>query len=212
MVQVARFSHRLAPSVAFILGMLWSSTVAAQSNAWPQDTDTRDAPRQSADGAARTVVSLRWENDVIAGTDDNYSNGTALTLARDGSGALGWLWKNVRLPGGRLVSNYEFGQLIVTPKDIRRTVPDPNDRPYAGLLYVAVSTQRVDGDRFDGVKVITGVVGPAALAESTQKAFHRMIDSPVPQGWDFQLQNEPILNVVYEHRRRYALAGSRDGW
>ena len=146
------------------------------------------------------------------GTDENYSNGISLILARDGRGPLGGLWSIFGLRRGRLISNYELGQLIVTPQDIRRSVPDPADRPYAGLLYVAVSTQRIDGNRFDGIKFITGVVGPASLAEDTQKSFHRLIGNPRPEGWAYQLKSEAILNIVYEHRRRYTLAGEDAGW
>ena len=162
--------------------------------------------------AAHRVVSLRWENDAVAGTDENYSNGISLMLAKDGRGPLGGLWSVFGLRPGRLISNYELGQLIVTPLDIRRSVPDPADRPYAGLLYVAVSTQRIDGNRFDGIKFITGVIGPASLAEESQKSFHRLIGNPTPEGWDYQLKSEAILNMVYEHRRRYTLAGENTGW
>src|SRR5574340_1687935 len=93
----------------------------------------------------RYTVSLRWENDVIARTDSNYSNGTSLTLSREGSGPLGGIWKWFGVRTGRHVSGYEAGLLIVTPGDVRRTVPDPNDRPYAGLLYGALSTEVASG-------------------------------------------------------------------
>jgi hypothetical protein len=111
-----------------------------------------------------------------------------------------------------MVSSYEVAQVIVTPADIKRRVPDLTDRPYAGLLLAAVSTQLVDGDRFDALKLIAGVVGPASLAAQTQRAFHRAIASPEPQGWAYQLKNEPIVNAVYEHRRRYTLLDSEAGW
>lgn len=160
----------------------------------------------------RNSVSIRWENDVIGGTDQNYSNGMALNFSRDGRGPLGGIWKWFGAGQGRFVSSYELGQLIVTPSDITRPVPDPADRPYAGLVYAALSTQFADGDTFNGLKFITGVVGPAARGEQIQKGFHRAIGSPTPRGWEYQLKNEPILNVVYEHRRRYTLVRSDAGW
>jgi lipid A 3-O-deacylase len=160
----------------------------------------------------RTTVALREENDVVGGTDRNYSNGLSLTVAREGSGPLGGIWKRLGAEPGRLVSSYELGQLIMTPADLRRKVPDPTDRPYAGLLYVAASTYSSYGNRFQGLKLITGMVGPASLAAQTQMAFHRYIHSPMPQGWDYQLKNEPILNMVYERRQRFTLLDSQSGW
>ena len=173
------------------------------------------AARQGEPAAAqarRYTVSLRWENDVVAGMDRNYSNGMSLTLAREGRGPLGGVWSWFGLADGRFVSSYEVGQLIVTPGDISRPVPDPTDRPYAGLLYGAASTQIASGNRFHGLKLIAGVVGPASHAEQAQKAFHKLIGNPKPQGWAYQLKNEAVLNLVYEHRRRYAVFGSTRGW
>jgi lipid A 3-O-deacylase len=173
-----------------------------------RDDDAPDVrPRSPA-----TTVSMRWENDVVAGTDSDYSNGTSISLSHEGRGLLGGMWDWFGLHGGRRVSSYEIGQLIVTPKDISATVPDPTDRPYAGLLYVALSTQYARENRFHGLKFITGVVGPASGAAETQSWFHRLIGKPQAQGWGHQLQNEPILNVVYEHRRRYSIAKSESGW
>jgi lipid A 3-O-deacylase len=183
------------------------------------ERDQRDAARPPIHDQDRQpakpvhyTVALRWENDVIAGTDRNYSNGTSLTLSRDGRGVLGGIWGWFGAKNGRWITSYELGQIIVTPADITRPIPDPTDRPYAGLLYGALSTQFVHGHSFHGLKVITGMVGPASGAAQTQKAVHRVTGDPQPQGWDYQLKNEPILNLVYEHRRRFTLAQSDAGW
>jgi hypothetical protein len=163
-------------------------------------------------GEVVDTVSVRLENDIISGSDSNYSSGAAVTLTRKGRGPLGGLWEWLGARDGRLISSYELGQLIVTPADIAKPIPDPADRPYAGLLYGALSTQLVHGDRFHGLKLVAGVVGPASLAAHTQKQVHRWTGSLMPQGWDHQLKNEPILNAVYEHRQRHTLLASKDGW
>lgn len=160
----------------------------------------------------RHALLFRWENDAVARTDRNYTNGMSLTYSRATGGPLGGLWGWLGMAAGRRLSSYELGQIIVTPADISRPVPDPADRPYAGLLYGAVSTQLVSGEQMHGAKLIMGVVGPAAGAERTQKAFHKLIGDVEPQGWGHQLKNEPILNVVYEYRHRRRLAGSTRGW
>ncbi|HSK09707.1 MAG TPA: lipid A deacylase LpxR family protein [Vicinamibacterales bacterium] len=173
----------------------------------PAVRETRPPVEEDVD-----TVTVRLENDVLSGSDSNYSSGAALTLTREGRGPLGRIWGWLGAADGRLISSYELGQLIVTPADITRPVPDPADRPYAGLLYLALSTQRVRGHRFDGLKLVAGVVGPASLAAHTQKQIHRWTGSLMPQGWDSQLKNEPILNAVYEHRQRHTLLDSESGW
>jgi lipid A 3-O-deacylase len=178
----------------------------------PPVTASTPAPEERPADRRRSVVSFRWENDVVGGTDDNYTDGVSLSLSREGRGPLGGIWHWFGPVNGRLVASYELGQIMMTPRDIRRPVPDPTDRPYAGLLYVAFSTEYVHGNQLDGLKFISGVVGPASLAEQTQKAFHKISGSPDPQGWAYQLKNEPILNLVYEHRRRYSILESRSGW
>jgi hypothetical protein len=41
------------------------------------------------------------------------------------------------------------------------------------------------------------MVGPASLAEQTQKVVHGIIDTDEPQGWDTQLGNEPGIVATY---------------
>ncbi|MEK7678086.1 MAG: lipid A deacylase LpxR family protein [Verrucomicrobiota bacterium] len=173
--------------------------------------DSRPSPPDSA-SSSRSALSLRWENDTIAGQDENYSNGISLALTRSGQSWLGGIWNLFGADGDRYLHGYDFGQIIVTPADINRTVPDPNDRPYSGLLYFAASTHLIRENRFHGLKFITGVVGPYSFAEETQREVHRLGGSAIPQGWDYQLETEPIFNMVYEHRRRYDLFQTESGF
>jgi hypothetical protein len=108
--------------------------------------------------------------------------------------------------------SYTFSQAIFTPEDTDRVIPDPTDRPYAGTLAFGLGLHVDQPNRYDGVRLVVGVVGPWSGAEETQRWVHRRIGSGEPQGWDAQLHNEPILNLGYEHRRKYRLAGVADGW
>jgi lipid A 3-O-deacylase len=161
-------------------------------------------------------LSFRAENDLPANSDRYYTNGASLQFAHcvDDANAV---WPGVlRLPGldrpGFLGQAADFGQVMVTPADTQLTEPDPRDRPYSGLLYVGLGWQRLSGRGYTALKLITGVVGPAALAGPTQKAVHRLMGSPQPRGWDRQLRTEPILNAVYERRWRAGAWGRGDGW
>lgn len=167
----------------------------------------------AADSTARQwTASVRWENDTFGGTDRFYTDGISISLAHTGSSWIDPLADKVVPEGTRRTVAYDLGQIMTTPSDTKRPVPDPADRPYAGLLWAGISLHIERDDTYNGVKFITGVVGPWSLAEETQREVHRLIGSGVPRGWDYQLHNEPILNLVYEHRRRYMIAGDLDGF
>ena len=97
--------------------------------------------------------------------------------------------------------NHEYdiavGQSIFTPRAFIIRPLIINDRPYAGWLYGEVSvTNR--GNRVEDQFVLSaGVVGPAALGEEAQKFIHSISGDPEPQGWDNQLENEPVLLLHY---------------
>ena len=149
--------------------------------------------------------SIRWENDTFGGTDANYTNGFSLALTQHGKGPIGGAWHLFGDPEGRKFTTYDLGQLVFNPDDTSRQVPDPNDRPYAGLLYLGLTTYLQHDESLHGLKLFIGVVGPASLGEAIQKTTHRVFLYNMPQGWDSQLKNEPVVNLLYEYRHRYTL-------
>lgn len=157
-------------------------------------------------------MSVRWENDTFGETDRFYTNGVSLSLAHTGPSWLDPLADWLPWGKGRRTVGYDIAQGMVTPADTQRAVPDPTDRPYAGILSIGLTLHVEQLNTYHGIKFITGVVGPASMAGDTQREVHRHIGSALPQGWDYQLENEPILNLAYEYRRKFRLAGRRDGW
>jgi lipid A 3-O-deacylase len=159
-------------------------------------------------GKSRSAYSLCWENDAFDNSDANYTNGGSLAVANERNGLLGGIWN---LPGkaeGRRFSVYELTQLQFTPTDLNLINPDQNDRPYAGFLYVGLTSFLQNKDSLHGFKLLVGIIGPASLSETLQKATHHIIGSSMPQGWDYQLKNEPVINLAYEYRRRIPLLSS----
>lgn len=154
---------------------------------------------------SRSAISIRWENDTFGGTDANYTNGMSLAFSGSGEGLIGGVWNLFGAPEGRRFAAYDLGQLQFTPNDIGRQNPDPNDRPYAGLLYLGLTTFLRDEENLHGIKLFAGVVGPASLSESVQKATHRLFGYSLPEGWSYQIKNEPIVNLLYEYRHKFHL-------
>jgi lipid A 3-O-deacylase len=176
--------------------------------------------------------TLYTENDkYFAGTDQNYTNGLKLS-------ALSTDLRNFtddsipapirglsRLFGRHLERDKPYklglslGQNIYTPEDTNTPLYQPNDRPYAGWLYVGVAFQvyhppATAGDtaRLDVFEVTAGMVGPAALGREFQNNFHDLINVERANGWDNQIKNEPGINLVYERKYRYSTANARTGW
>lgn len=157
-------------------------------------------------------VTLRVENDAVHSTDANYTAGLSLGYTRNVSGLLGGIWGGLGAPAGRHYSSYELAQLLFTPTDLNLIPPDPHDRPYAGLLYVGLTTGVRTEDSLHALKLLVGMVGPSSLGESGQKFTHRVLGNNLPEGWRYQLKDEPILNLLYEYRQRYRLAGEENGF
>lgn len=157
-------------------------------------------------------VTLRVENDAVHSTDANYTAGLSLGYTRNVSGLLGGIWGGLGAPAGRHYSSYELAQLLFTPTDLNLIPPDPHDRPYAGLLYVGLTTGVRTEDSLHALKLLVGMVGPSSLGESGQKFTHRVLGNNLPEGWRYQLKDEPVLNLLYEYRQRYRLAGEENGF
>ncbi len=65
-----------------------------------------------------------------------------------------------------------FGQQIFTPSDIDRTTVDPDDRPYAGWLYLGLGYNQNNDRWMDSTQLNIGVIGPAALGQEAQDFIH----------------------------------------
>jgi hypothetical protein len=166
-----------------------------------------------------------WENDSFVrggGTDELYTNGIRFSLGRIASRNWPWVdslggWWRTRSPLARRIPHVTssaliFGQNFFTPTEITTYDVDPQDRPYAGLLYGGVHIDVTEsGDSrptkfqfrvqhsFEGA---VGMLGPAALAGPTQSAVHVLRQNRLPKGWDNQLPNEPAAFASYMWRAR----------
>lgn len=187
------------PALAVVAGLavgLMAAPAAAQEGGLPQGTTPRSGPSVGA-----------WiDNDLFGGgTDRYYTNGFQfyyVTGDRPTYGNLDWLANLVPWIGADGVRRYGFaiGQNMYTPSDITRPNPDPTDRPYAGWLYGRLSVIAEAPRQVDRIDLDLGVVGPASLAEQTQKAVHKVVPGArKPQGWDYQLHDEPGIILSVEH-------------
>ena len=160
---------------------------------------------ESSEKPVHGAFSVREENDAIGGNDENYTNGISIALTRKGEGLLGKVWDLAGNSEGERLATYELTQLMFSPYHIRYSNPDPTDHPYAGILYLGFTTHLRRENSLHSIKLITGIAGPDAFAGETQTFAHRILGFGHPQGWAYQIKNEPVFNLVYEYRYKYAL-------
>lgn len=187
-----------------------SVLAAALAVAWAASGQPASAASDKPDGG---VWSITLENDIIAGTDRDYTNGALVSyigaandlplagrVVRD---SLGWL-----TDAGLWRMTYGLGQNMYTPQRIDQTTPNPADRPYAGFLYgsigIVADERHVDGEprQLDVLALDIGIVGEGSLAEEAQKLVHDIIDDQKPLGWGSQLGTEVAFRLLYERSWR----------
>lgn len=148
-------------------------------------------------------LAVSIDNDIFVGNDDGYSNGIYLSYYRNNGDAkvdmpilTKWLeWSVSDEPFQFSYDGTTIGQIIVTPTEIIEPIPDPNDIPYSGLLFIHQVNVRDFTHYADKTSVTLGILGPSARAGETQKFVHRMIGSDKPMGWDYQLKDEPVFQI-----------------
>lgn len=164
-------------------------------------------------GAPRAggTLTLTLENDLFYDVDRHYTNGVRLIWVPErGAAPPRWGARFARLvpwfpDAGGLRHGYAIGQSMFTPADIREPDPPAGERPYAGWLYGTVGLGVASGSQLDQLTVTVGMIGPASLAEQSQKFIHRIVDTDEPRGWDTQLRNEPGVVLTYQRSwRRFA--------
>jgi len=199
----AAYVVRVTLCACLAAGCLSSGAVEAAT------TDGQTSVENSTDKRLWTV-GIRWENDTIANHDRFYTNGSAVWLAHTGESwadpIMNWLpWARDAIqsptPSVRPCSR----------RRIRRGPSRPTDRPYAGVLTFGLGLHVDRDNRYNGLKLILGVVGPWALGGETQREFHRLVGSNIPRGWitscttnDYQ----PGVRTSQEIPR----PGRADGW
>lgn len=186
----------------------------AQNTIDPGNADQTDAVETIADPETWSLGSmslrdftLHWENDgtqvnFIDDTDRFYTNGAGIELSfdpaftpdiRDRLAPAGE-WDTPRFGVGVAIK-----QRIYTGIDISDPNPPADDHPYAGYLYLAFSLQRADKTKHDHFGLDIGLVGPGSGGETVQNFIHDVFPDEIdPQGWDFQLDNEPTINFNFE--------------
>ena len=99
----------------------------------------------------------------------------------------------------------DLSQSIFTPRNTQISPPAPYDRPYAGYLTLDGTLIHDTDTQRSLLAVSLGVVGPSSLAREVQNGFHNIIGDTPNQGWHYQLQDEPAIELLAEKTFRVPL-------
>jgi lipid A 3-O-deacylase len=201
--------RRLAAAAVLLAASLTATDDSRANSAGPGQATTGNGT--GGDGTAGTtyagVLTLLVQNDIFAGVDQQYTNGTYLryTTRPNDLPALGRFLRRqaegfVDAKDWRMT--FGIGQSMFTPDDITDPNPPPDDRPYAGFLFGTVAITANTGQFMQTLALDIGLVGPPSLAEQTQKLVHQVIGDD-PKGWDTQLGTEVAFRFLYEGAARY---------
>ncbi|HKB55951.1 MAG TPA: lipid A deacylase LpxR family protein [Lacunisphaera sp.] len=163
-----------------------------------------------------SAFSIVSENDkYFAGTDRHYTNGLKLsflgeTRVDESPALLQKIVEFVPTLNNETARRQTYkvgvslGHNTYTPGDTDTTAPIPDDRPYAGWLYGALTFQAQSDDArlLRVVELSLGIVGPSALGRQVQNNFHHLINVARANGWTNQLHDEPGLILSWERRYR----------
>jgi lipid A 3-O-deacylase len=170
------------------------------------------------------TLGLYLENDLFTGTDEHYTSGFKVSWSsRDLEQLSDSPYANPLLPLFDIIpfineKDYQknlvfaLGQNIYTPIDTTSFALLPNDRPYAGWLYMSVGVVWKDEMVRNSLVLDIGVIGTWSFAEQTQSLIHDLRGFDSPNGWDNQLNDEVGFTLAYERKWRFPKQERRSGF
>jgi len=164
-------------------------------------------PLLQADKWELKNFNFYMENDSDVQTDQDYSYGSELSLLYYRKDI-----KDIKLhipfTAYKAADNYisfSYSQEIYSPRDIKSSSLIKDERAYAGYMYFSIGIYQSNNNVLKSFIMQAGLVGPSTHMETVQKSVHGLIGSPMPQGWDNQLQDELILQINYSQKYYYDL-------
>jgi hypothetical protein len=182
------------PQIAkfFILGFTIISFLKSPVFAQNQSPESR-----------KNVLILRHENDALnlrSVTDEFYSFGLIAGyrhLLEKESRLSSWLRpKNLKQDFLTTISAEVFLKGYTPEFSINEEKKDI--RPFAGILAGQFEVENISEKRLLGTGILLGLRGPASGAEWVQDNFHKLIGSPIFEGWENQLPNKFLFGGTFQ--------------
>jgi len=153
--------------------------------------------------STENYIRIGYENDLFDHSDRYFTQGIQLQFIHS---AFRFSPVTRIMPRLRSARNYfglQLEQDCYTPKDITFQGIDDGERPFAGVILLSHTLNSLDAGRRRSVstQVDLGAVGPCAKCEEEQTGIHKLVDSPRPLGWEYQIKNELVINYNLRYEK-----------
>lgn len=152
-------------------------------------------------------VSLKNENDVflLKGKDRYYSNGIFIHYH--------WVHDTYHSESTVVKKIIDVGlkQQMWTPQSLLFSNFSEFDRPYAGLLLAQINFnefKRMDRRLSYGLEF--GTSGKASGNQVFQEFYHKTFGLPEPRGWEHQIPNAFVFNLMADYMHQVKFSESAD--
>jgi len=197
--------------MAALAATLAAPALRAQSTASAASTAPAPAPVGTQAAAfPHGLWELMFENDWFYGTDRDLTNDLRFGYTTPNQtdwaavpvipNALGHFFDRASFMDDKtavVAASYYAQQNIYTPNNLRLNPPDAYDRPYAGWVGLGIDLVRQTATRRAVFEINPGWVGPESGAQQLQQGWHSTIGATYPQGWGYQIRNEPVIQLTY---------------
>ena len=179
----------------------------------------QDTPANHQDAPIR-LLRIYEDNDFInmygRGTDNAYTNGTRIDLFYTKKRpSRFFIDRSMPKAGDSSIDVFGWGimQIMFTPDNLATPVYQADDYPYSGALFATHTLYSYNPvKKYDfQTELILGVMGPASLAEQTQRLVHKIINYQQPEGWGNQLGTDVLVNIHFTVEKQLAALGSSTG-
>lgn len=166
---------------------------------------TTDAPLWAVlnNNSYPNQLLVYWENDMFLRTDYYFTNGAAFELFSEN---LQWNTLNKLLYTPFTLSetrnSITIRQNMYTPRKTNSTDVQLEDRPYSGFLILEYKLSSRSTKRKFVSSLSVGVIGKNSLAAITQNLVHSMDHLNTVMGWNYQINDAPVINLNYENKNK----------
>ncbi|TZF84716.1 lipid A deacylase LpxR family protein [Pedobacter sp. BS3] len=95
------------------------------------------------------------------------------------------------------ILGFEFGQMLFNPYSTKVPNAADQDRPFTAYLFAGVTLHRFYKNENNLLlSAQLGTIGPMAAGREVQVTYHKLFGLYPVQGWKYQLNNEPGINLA----------------
>ncbi len=157
---------------------------------------------------ATSYFRFNYDNDYFTATDYYYTQGVnfevvAPAYKRFFLGKLLYAGKQGARQYGIAIEHNGY-----TPTNISSDQILYGDRPFAAALMLKTFAMTDQPERKQRItsSLTLGVIGPAAGGQEMQRDIHKRIHATAPQGWQYQIANDVVLNYEMGYEKNVAHA------